>query len=125
MTKTFATEVCAHSPGSTLVQQIAALAPGQLSSVAEIFRALADETRVRIVYALSQSELCVCDLAELCGMSAPAVSHHLRTLRQTRLVKTRREGRYTYYTLADQHVASLIATTVEHVREEGNEHGQR
>lgn len=122
MATTTVTDVCTHEPGSTRTTQTVDVAAKHLPGVAEIFRALADEARVRIAYALSQAELCVCDLAELCGMSAPAVSHHLRTLRQLRLVKTRREGRYTYYSLDDQHVVSLIAMAVEHVQEEERPH---
>jgi len=76
--------------------------------VAEIFKILADSTRVKILYALSRRELCVCDLAALLGMTHSAVSHQLRLLRNFNLVKYRRGGKNVYYSLADEHVIRLI-----------------
>jgi len=80
----------------------------QIEGTAELFKALADPTRLRVVNALLLAEICVCDLAELLEMSQPAVSHHLKTLRQARLVKTRRDGKTVYYRLDDEHVANLF-----------------
>jgi len=83
--------------------------------LAETFKALSDPTRVRIISALSHTELCVCDLAATLGMSQSAVSHQLRTLRQLRLVKNRKEGRQVYYTLDDDHIYELFQCGLDHV----------
>ena len=83
--------------------------------LAEMFKALSDPTRVRIVSLLAQSELCVCDLSAALGTSQSAVSHQLRTLRDLRLVRWRRDGRQIYYTLDDEHVADLFRRGLEHV----------
>ncbi len=89
----------------------------EASGLSELFRALADETRTRILYLLAEQELCVCDLAFLLDMSAPAVSHHLRLLKLMRLVKNRRSGKQAFYSLADEHVLILIRTALEHYAE--------
>lgn len=88
-----------------------------LESLAQTFRVLGDPTRVSLVWALSRAELCVCDLAALLGMSQSAVSHSLRALRELRLVRHRKEGRIAYYTLDDEHIASLLEQGVQHVEE--------
>lgn len=85
--------------------------------LAETFKVLSDPTRVKILYALSQGELCVCDLSALLGMRESAVSHHLRLLRALKLVKYRKEGRIAYYSLDDEHIARLLRQGLEHVRE--------
>ncbi|TVR92455.1 MAG: transcriptional regulator [Spirochaetaceae bacterium] len=90
----------------------------EAAGLSELFRVLADETRTRILYLLSEQELCVCDLAHLLDMTAPAVSHHLRLLRMTRLVRSRREGKQVFYTLNDEHVLTIIRTAQEHYQEE-------
>jgi DNA-binding transcriptional ArsR family regulator len=82
--------------------------------LAETFKALSDPTRVRIISALSHTELCVCDLAATLGMSQSATSHQLRTLRQLRLVKNRKEGRQVYYSLDDEHIYSLFKQGLDH-----------
>ena len=92
-------------------------AAATLVALAETFRALGDPTRLQIVTALAQAELCVCDLATLVGVSESAVSHSLRTLRQLRLVRVRKEGKMAYYTLDDSHVASLVAEGLGHIEE--------
>jgi ArsR family transcriptional regulator len=79
-----------------------------IGRLADIFKALADPTRARILYALSLEELCVCDLAALTGMSSSAVSHQLRLLRAGRLVRYRREGKMALYCLDDEHVRHLL-----------------
>lgn len=89
----------------------------ELVWLADIFQALANPTRLRIVEALTGRELCVCDLAAVVGASASAVSHHLRLLRQLRVVRYRRDGRMAYYHLDDDHVATLFRTGLEHVRD--------
>jgi ArsR family transcriptional regulator len=89
-----------------------------LDRVAETFAVLGDPTRVKIVFALSQKELCVCDLAGLLGLTEPAVSHHLRLLRNLRLVKYRREGKMVYYSLDDDHIEQLLVMGLEHVEEQ-------
>lgn len=88
------------------------------SQLAEIFGALADATRLRIIDALAQEELCVCDLCAVVRLSQSAVSHQLRLLRDLRLVKHRRAGRLVYYSLDDRHIEALFAMGLEHVLEE-------
>ena len=85
-----------------------------VSGLSELFGALADETRTRILYLLSRQELCVCDLAHLLDMTLPAISHHLRLLKALRLVKGRREGKQVFYALDDDHVLTLIQVAREH-----------
>jgi DNA-binding transcriptional ArsR family regulator len=83
--------------------------------LAEIFRALGDPTRLRVISLLAQAEFCVCDLAAALDVSQSAMSHQLRTLRDLRLVRRRREGRQVFYTLDDEHVADLFQRGLEHV----------
>ena len=83
--------------------------------VAQLFKALSDPTRVRIISALSHTELCVYDLAATLGMSQSAVSHQLRWLREIRLVRYRKEGRHVYYQLDDEHISELFRCGLEHV----------
>ena len=90
----------------------------EVAGLSELFRALADETRTRILHLLSARELCVCDLAYLLGMTLPAVSHHLRLLRLLRLVRTRRDGKMVFYALDDDHVLDLIRIAREHFHEQ-------
>ncbi len=88
-----------------------------LSDTAEIFKMLADPNRLRLLLALAQEELCVCDLAELVETSASAVSHQLRLLRTARLVRNRREGKMVYYRLDDEHVRRLLQEGLRHAEE--------
>jgi DNA-binding transcriptional ArsR family regulator len=83
--------------------------------VAEIFKALADPTRVRILHALSHAELCVGDLAAVLEMSESAVSHQLRLLRSLHVVRARRDGKLVFYTLDDEHVTRLFQLSLEHL----------
>ncbi|MBI3945589.1 MAG: helix-turn-helix transcriptional regulator [Armatimonadetes bacterium] len=85
------------------------------AGLAETFQALGDPTRVKILFALSQAELCVCDVAALLGVSVSAVSHQLRTLRSLRIVRPRRKGRRVYYSLDDEHVRTLFDQALEHL----------
>jgi ArsR family transcriptional regulator, lead/cadmium/zinc/bismuth-responsive transcriptional repressor len=83
--------------------------------LAETFSAMGDPTRLRLLFALAHEELCVCDLSTLLGVSVSAVSHQLRLLRGLRLVKCRREGRLSYYSLDDQYVSALLSLGLQHV----------
>ncbi len=86
--------------------------------LAEIFKTMSDPTRIKILYALKEQELCVCDLSELLDMSSSAISHQLRVLRNNKLVKYRKEGRSVYYSLDDDHVMCLFGQGLEHVLED-------
>lgn len=88
-----------------------------VAALSETFKLLGDPTRVRIAFALAREELCVCDLANLFGVSQSAVSHSLRALRQMKLVKFRKEGKIAYYTLDDEHIANLLDEGFRHVEE--------
>jgi len=88
-----------------------------LYDLAELFRVFGDSTRIKILYALFESELCVGDIAQVLGMSQSAVSHQLRLLKSSKLVRFRREGKAVFYALDDDHVRSMIALGLEHVEE--------
>lgn len=91
--------------------------PEAITALAETFKLLGDPTRIRIAYALSKEELCVCDLANLVGASQSAVSHSLRALRQMKLVAFRKEGKVAYYRLDDDHIAHLLEEGFGHIEE--------
>jgi len=95
----------------------ALLAPSTVEVLAETFRVLGDPTRVRILDALSNGELCVCDIAALVGMSESAVSHQMRLLRTMRLVRYRRSGRQVFYAVDDDHILELLRLAGTHVQE--------
>lgn len=88
-----------------------------VTTLAETFKILGDPTRIKIAFALSKEELCVCDIANLLGVSQSAVSHSLRTLRQMKLVRFRKEGKIAYYTLDDDHITNLLDEGFRHVEE--------
>ena len=88
-----------------------------LYDLAELFKIFGDSTRVKILYALLESELCVCDIAKLMDVSQSAVSHQLRVLKGSKLVKFRREGKTLYYSLADEHVFRILSQGMEHILE--------
>jgi ArsR family transcriptional regulator len=88
-----------------------------LLDLADLFKVFGDSTRVRIISALLHSEMCVCDIAALLGMTKSAISHQLRELRQSKLVKYRKEGKVVYYSLDDQHVETLFNQGLSHVSE--------
>lgn len=90
----------------------------QAIDLAEFFKVFGDSTRIRILWALDRSELCVCDLAAVMGMSKSAVSHQLRVLRNADLVRTRREGKAVYYKISDEHVKEIFEKAVEHLEED-------
>lgn len=89
----------------------------QLMDLAEFFRVFGDSTRIKILYVLSQSEMCVCDIANLLKMGQSAISHQLRVLKQMRLVKFRRDGKTVFYSLADGHIETILAQGMEHICE--------
>ena len=89
----------------------------ELYDLAELFKVFGDSTRIRILYALFQQEICVCDLAEALGMTQSAVSHQLKILKQAKLVNGRREGKQVIYFLADDHVRTIIDQGREHIEE--------
>jgi len=88
--------------------------------ISTIFKALADDTRVKVVYALSQSELCVCDVANLIGSSKATASYHLRLLNHMGLATYRRDGKLVFYRLSDPHIGNLVREVVEHLEEQGD-----
>lgn len=89
----------------------------ELYDLSDFFRILGDATRMKILHALTVSEMCVCDLSVVLGATRSAVSHQLKTLRQARLVKYRREGKTVFYSLKDHHVQEIVAKGLEHVQE--------
>lgn len=89
-----------------------------LCSIAELFKVFGDTTRIKIICALFEAEMCVCDIAYLLNMTQSAISHQLRVLKQARLVKYRREGKIVYYSLDDDHVKHIFNLGLEHINEE-------
>ena len=89
-----------------------------LCDVAEMFKVFGDITRTKILSALFEAELCVCDICEIVKMSPSAVSHQLRILKTARLIKARRDGKTVFYSLADDHVATLLRQGMEHISED-------
>lgn len=102
-----------------VIEQVRKGLPRQedLKELADFFKVFGDGTRIRILYALLSSEMCVCDLAELLEMSQSAISHQLRMLKQMKLVKNRRDGKTVYYSLADGHIQMIMNQGMEHIRE--------
>ena len=88
-----------------------------LYDLAELYKVFGDTTRIKILYVLFEAEMCVCDIAMLLGMSQSAISHQLRVLKQARLIKNRREGKTVFYSLADEHVRSIINQGFDHIQE--------
>ena len=89
----------------------------QTEDLAELFKVFGDPTRIKLLYTLFEEELCVYDLAGSLNMTQSAISHQLKILKQSRLVKGRREGKHIFYSLADDHVRSILAQGLEHVTE--------
>jgi DNA-binding transcriptional ArsR family regulator len=89
----------------------------ELYDLAELFKVFGDSTRMRILFVLFEAEVCVCDMAAALNMTDSAVSHQLRILKQNKLVKSRREGRSVFYSLADEHVRTIVSQGMEHIRE--------
>ena len=109
-------ESCVH--GNVVEGVRAQLPPDeQLYDLAELFKIFGDSTRVKILCALLDAELCVCDIAKLMEVTQSAVSHQLRLLKNSKLVKFRLEGKTVYYSLADDHVIHIMAQGMEHILE--------
>lgn len=89
----------------------------QLYDLAELFKMFGDSTRIRILFVLFEAEVCVCDLAATLNMTVSAVSHQLKLLKQSKLIKSRREGRSVFYSLADDHVRTIVSQGMEHITE--------
>jgi len=88
----------------------------KMITLAELFKVISDNTRIKILLALKKSELCVCDISHILGLSLSAVSHQLRILRSLRLVKYRNEGRMVFYSLSDRHIIKLIEEGIRHIK---------
>jgi ArsR family transcriptional regulator, lead/cadmium/zinc/bismuth-responsive transcriptional repressor len=113
-------ELCQHScDNSELVNKVKQAMPGDTlqGELARLFKVLGDQTRIRILNALYRSELCVCDLTAILGMNQSAVSHQLRVLRDSRIVRSRKQGKNVLYSLDDSHISDLIRVGFEHVQE--------
>ena len=113
-----------ESPGTRVIpeaimEHIKAGQPDEnmLFDLAELFKIFGDSTRIRIISALFKTEMCVCDIAELLKMTQSAISHQLRILRQSKLVKTRKEGKTVFYSLADEHVMQIFDQGLSHISE--------
>ncbi len=109
-----------HEVHKDLVEQVINRMPeeDELYDLAEVFKVFGDSTRIRILFVLLGEEMCVCDLAEALSMNQSAVSHQLKILKQAKLVNNRREGKQVYYSLADDHVTTILAMGLEHIEEQ-------
>lgn len=108
--------VCVHDE---CVHDVLEKMPGEelIHDLADFYKVFGDATRLKILCVLLESEMCVCDLAELLGMTQSAISHQLRVLKQMKLVKNRRDGKTVYYSLADSHIQTIISQGMEHIME--------
>ena len=111
--------ICECGIHQDIVDRVSKVMPdeGVLYDAAELLKVFGDSTRIRIIFVLCQSELCVCDIASLLGMTQSAISHQLRVLKQARLVSARRDGKTIYYSLCDSHVQKIFYSAMEHVME--------
>jgi len=102
-----------------LIDKISSVMPDEsvLYEAAELLKVFGDPTRIRIIFVLCHSEMCVCDIAKVLGMTQSAISHQLRVLKQARLVSSRREGKTIFYSLCDDHVQTIFYHAMEHVME--------
>lgn len=91
---------------------------GNLCDLSELFKVFGDSTRIKILWALDESEMCVCDIAYLLNMTQSAISHQLRVLKEARLVKYRKEGKVVYYSLDDEHVKQIFDQGITHIKEQ-------
>ena len=108
-----------HGVHQDIIEKVSKVMPDEavLYDAAELLKVFGDSTRIRIIFVLCQSEMCVCDIAGLLGMTQSAISHQLRVLKQARLVTSRREGKAIFYSLADSHVKTIFYHAMEHVME--------
>ena len=111
--------LCGCGVHEDIVEKVAKAMPDEniLYDAAELLKVFGDHTRIRIIFVLGESEMCVCDIARLINMTQSAVSHQLRVLKQARLVKARRSGKTIFYSLCDDHVQEIIHCAMEHVME--------
>ena len=102
-----------------LIHQVETNIPAEedMYDLADLFKVFGDTTRIKILYVLRVSEMCVCDIADSLGMTQSAISHQLRVLKQMDLVKNRRDGKAIYYSLADDHIAGILDMGLEHIQE--------
>ena len=109
-----------HPEHAHIIEQTKANMPSEeiLEKTAEVFKVFGDKTRIRILAALSEGEMCVCCLCDLLEMSQSAVSHQLSVLKAARLIKSRREGKQMYYSLDDAHIGAILCTGISHVEED-------
>ena len=107
---------CVHNQ---IIEAVKETMPAEelLNELADFYKVFGDATRIKILCVLLRSEMCVCDLAEMLGMTQSAISHQLRVLKQMKLVKNRREGKTVYYSLADGHIQNIISQGMEHIME--------
>lgn len=110
-------EICSGRHQHAYVKQLEIPSDETLYRLADLFKIFGDPTRIRILSALGRHELCVCDIAELLGMTQSAISHQLRVLKQMELVKFRKEGKTVFYSLADSHVSTILEQGLDHVNE--------
>ena len=106
---------CEHKE---VIEKVSVCMPKEsvIYDVAELFKVFGDSTRTKILTALFESEMCVCDIGKLLGMTKSAISHQLRVLRQSKLVKARKSGKEVFYSLADNHVKTIFKMAIDHVR---------
>lgn len=106
-------------PDEDMIARIKNLMPEDeiLYDLADLFKVFGDTTRIKILYVLFESEMCVCDIAQILNMTQSAISHQLKVLKQSKLIKYRRDGKTIYYSLADDHVRTIIDQGVEHTAE--------
>ena len=109
----------AHIIHTELEESVRAAMPEEekLFDLAELYKIFGDTTRIKILYLLFEAEMCVCDIAELLGMTVSAISHQLRILKGAKLVKFRKDGKSVFYSLADEHVSLILAQGMEHISE--------
>ena len=107
---------CSHM---AIAEKVAKVTPNEavLFQAAELLKIFGDSTRIRIIFVLCRSELCVCDIAKQLNMTQSAISHQLKVLKEARLVSTRREGKTIFYSLCDEHVKTIFYQAMEHVME--------
>ena len=108
--------ICAHTD---VVEAVNQKMPQEdlLYDLAELYKVFGDSTRIKILYVLFEAEMCVCDIAQLLNMTISAISHQLRVLKQAQLVKFRREGKTVFYSLADEHVRTILGQGMDHICE--------
>ncbi len=113
-------ETCStHLEHAEIIKSVEKIMPKDelLYDLAEFYKVFGDSTRIKILFALYEYEMCVCDIAALLGMTQSAISHQLRVLKNSKLVKFRRDGKEVYYSLDDEHIFKILAQGLEHVKE--------